>query len=273
MPNWTTNLKTGDSRPKLDHVRVKIKEDEETGEVFFASYNSETKSDDIIASPINGVVIGTAIMLEGFDSSLKKSYRSNYIFNTSTFTTQIYKPEGGVVFDKPVSYATAKNKMMEFVGAATKAVYVFFVFNMEDSKIYAISSNMSLSIEADKKISNAKNNGNILTITPVKYSKDSDVSKKVKEILGKLALKNAPKYVEFKIGDPIPDSVAIESGLVDAIGKFNEYSKVVVNVEEKKEVVDETPTVEEKQGLRKDKTDTKEVDLQPSSVEDDDLPF
>ena len=109
-------------RPRLDHKRLRVKQDEVSKSVNFIYYNNETKENEIVKAPITGALIGTALMLEAFDNSTQRTYRSNYIFNTANESTQIFSPTGQKEFDKPVGYNTAK-RLISLTGMSV--VYIF----------------------------------------------------------------------------------------------------------------------------------------------------
>jgi|GEM_PF-5356088 len=275
MSNWTKSLKsTGSDRPKLNHRKLKIKEIEGGG-VLFAYYDNELKVDVPVEAPLNVAVIGSALQLSAYDNAMKKSYRSNYVFDTKAKTTQVYKPEGTAMFDHPVTYAEAKEALMAAAGAATKVKYVWFLYDLDNGQMYGAESNVSVSIEINKKIQSHINNGMSFSVSPTEYQKDDErISKKTREMLGKLADKNKPKFVWFELGKPIEDDVAESSGLVDAIAEYNLYSAVAAQpVVEKEDTVYAPKEESHIDGLMKRTKVENTPDLQPSSVEDDDLPF
>lgn len=275
MSNWTKNLKsTGSDRPKLNHRKLKIKE-VDGGGLLFAYYDSETKTDVPVESPLNVAVIGSALQLSAFDNQMQKSYRSTYVFDTKAKTTQVYKPDGNAMFDHPTTYAEAKDALMAAAGAATKVKYIWFLYDLDNNQTYGVESNVSVSIEINKGIKNHINNGMSFTVTPTEYHKDDErISKKTREMLGKLADKNKPKFAWFELGKPIEDDVAESSGLVDAIKEYNLYSAVAIPPTVDKEDTVYAPKEESHiDGLMKRTKIENTPDLEPSSTEDDDLPF
>ena len=275
MPNWTSALKGGSGdHPKLEHKRVRVKQNEENGEIYFSYYNSETKLEEHIQAPIQGALIGTALLLEAYDNTMRKSYRSNYIFNSKAETTQVYKPDGTKLFDKSVTYADAKNKLHELTGN-TKVFYVLFVYDLDQNETYGIYTNVSIAIDQHKKVSSGLHNGLRLVLTPKEYGKDTNISKKTAEMLGKLAMKNTPKFADMEVGKPISDEEAEHSYLMDVIEKFNKWSEVVHPADAPVSDIDRSnglaDGIAEKRNARKEEDDLSK--LNPKDPEDDDLPF
>lgn len=279
MENWRDSFKdSGSSRQKLDHKRVKIKEDENDGSLSFVYYDSTTKSDVTIESPINCAILGSAMNISAFDNQLRKSYKSNYIFDTKANATQIYKPDGKAMFDKPTNYQLAKSQLVEIMGAAVKPKFVWFVFNLDNSEIYAIEGNPTISIDIKNKINDGISNVAKFAALPSSYKKgDERFGKKTIESLGSLANKNNPKFPWFDTDGIVSDDVADKSGLIKAKIDFDAYKKSVtpiVETEEKGENTTYAPKEESHiDGLMKRTRVENTPDLEPSSVEDDDLPF
>jgi hypothetical protein len=269
MANWTKALKrpAGD-RPKLEHRRVRIKQDEKTKECFFTCYNSETKENEHIESPIQGYLIGTGLLLEAFDNQMQNTYRSNYIFNTKDNSVQVYTPTGSKEFDKPVTYAEAKAKMIALTGGA-KVLYVMFVYDIESGETYGVHTNVSIGIDQHKQVKSHIGNGASIVLTPMEFGADTNISKKTRESLGKLALKNTPKYANIEIGAEITDEQPRESRLLDIIDLFVEWSGAAITAETETQSIDKSNGMADEIANKRGGEDLSAL----NPKEDDDLPF
>jgi hypothetical protein len=266
--SWIQKTKVADdSRPKLAHKRVSVKMGED-GVCRFMWYDSEAKTEEEVKS-ISGALIGKCYVLEQYDNSLKKTWRSNYVFDNNN--VMIFSPiDGKKAFDKPISYKDAKAWLTAKVGGA-KSKYVYWVYDLDSCVLYAVYSNISIAIDQSNRYKKEIGNGNRITLNPEEYSQNTQISTATKEMLGKVALKNKPNFANISFSnDPITDEEAETSGLMDIIDKFNEYSKVTVAAK-----VENAEPTNRMSNMDNFYRETAEMNAAASSDDDneDDLPF
>lgn len=263
-------------KPKLTYKKVEVKEDEKTGEVYFHWWNKETKQYEKIDS-IKGAKLGNCMSLEIYDMDLNKSWVSNYVFDTRGNNTMIFDPiKKGRAFDNAISYEDAKNWLLTKVGGSLKTMYNIWLFDFKTQQIYAIKTNSTLAIYQSKKIEKSVSDGYSIELIPTKYEDGFVEGNGVSDKFKNLAKKNKPKFASMELSDKIdktaPYMQALDAAFDDFLAfKIGSSSSIPAPVVEK-ETTSYPAHNNHVDGLKKGNS-VEEVDLQPSSVEDDDLPF
>lgn len=277
--SYLDEIKKQDSsgRPTLNYKRVDVREDETTGALSFSWYNKETKKSESIES-IVGAKLGNCMSTEVYDDSIKKSWYSNYVFDTSNENTMIFDPiKKGKAFDKPINFQDAKNWLLTHVGGTVKSFYTIWVYSVNDDCIYAVKTNSTIGIDQINKLENKIKDGHLITLTPKKYSADFKFSGKVKDGFLKFAAKNPPKFANVEIGEKITKDSPFIDGLDLAMDEFNAFKAGFVGVtsfENKEKPAEHHVDVEglAKAPSKKGGVDVSDMISQPVT-DDDDLPF
>jgi hypothetical protein len=269
--SWKDKRKS-ENKPILNEKRVYVKLDKETQKLGFMSYDKESKININLGNEIKGVLLGTAMAMECYDSKFNKNnggtYKTPYIFNTKNVAC--FSPTGN--FEMSSDYKSVKEYMQKEAGANPRVFQVLFIYT--GKSIIAVYTNISIAIgQLNKYQSNLMYN--YININTEEYNKDtSDVDKKAKELMGKLANQNPPKFANITIGKEISDEWATECNLENIIDMFNDYKSYYSKIIEKPEDTTELPV-----GL--DKKEVKELDSivenynskATTSKSDDDLLF
>jgi hypothetical protein len=255
-----------------------VKEDKDTGEVSFQWYNKETKCHEKIDS-IKGAKLGNCMSLEIYDMALDKSWVSNYVFDTQGANTMIFDPiKKGRAFDKSVSYEDAKNWLLTKVGGSLKAYYNIWVFDFKTQQIYAVKTNSTLAIYQNNKIEKKITDGYSIELTPSKYQDGFVDGNGVSDKFKNMAKKNPPKFASVELSDKMdasaPYMTALDAAFDDFLAfKLGSSSVVSPPTVEKEDTVYAPKEESHIDGLMKRTKVENTPDLEPSSVEDDDLPF
>ncbi|MBN2776802.1 MAG: hypothetical protein JXR36_04125 [Bacteroidales bacterium] len=261
--SWTDNLKNAPNleKKRFNHKVVKVVKND-SGVPEFVHYDKD--AGNIVVPKISGAIVGDTLLLESFDSRLNKMWRSAYILNRDKVS--IFKPTGGFATDKPIPYKEAKILIEQMSGSRPRLFNVIFVYDYNEKETYGIYTNATISFDQMAKHSDSvRKKGCEVTFVPEIYSKKSDVSDKAMEMLGKVALKNAPSFANMVIGDPISEDIAEQSGLIDVINEYNEWSNDAFtskDVQQNEQFYNEA-----------DNTPIDNSNNNDNSNDDDDLPF
>jgi len=233
---------TGTDYPKIEPAFfLKMKEIE--GKAVFAYWDKTAEKDIIIAKPITGMLIGTAMNMEAYSDDLGRhggSYKSTYYFNKShQLGILAPKKEGfGIVFKGTA--AEAEVWLNKESGTQPHKKAIFFVLTVK-GELIAVQTNLSIAID-QLSVFKGKETlfDNLITLTPKIFSQDNKaISGKCKTILGKFASKNPPKYAEISVAGEITEEWIAEINGEAVIDNYAEWKKYVldsnVGVEEKKE--------------------------------------
>lgn len=266
-------------KPTLNYKRVDVKEDEDTGELYFSWYNKESKKSEKILS-ITGAKLGNCMSLEIYDDSIKRSWYSNFVFDTQGENTMIFDPvRKAKAFDKPVSYENAKNWLRSQVVGTVKSYYNVWIYDVNNNCIFAVKTNATIAIDQINKIDSKIKEGTCITLTPTKYSKDFKFNGKVSDGFLKLAAKNKPNFANIELAEKITKDSPFIDDLDLAMDDFNAFKIGFVGVasfENKEKTDDHHSGIE---GLAKapknnNKVDTSDMLSSPTAmVDEDDLPF
>lgn len=198
----------------FQRTRVSIKDIDK--KYFFTTYNKETKSHDTLKAP-QGVFMGTAMAFDCFDPGFPPkggTYRSAPYFSKKD-TITLFDPTGKVA--KRGSYEEIEKHLNDNHVPVKKKMLIYLA--TEDG-VLEIESNISVTIDLTSQHRD-KLKTNIVKLTPTLLDvKGGDVSKKTVDILGKLAMRNPPKYAKFEFGPEITDSYANSIGLEDKLKSF-----------------------------------------------------
>lgn len=219
--SWKDNAKqagAGSAGPKLDVAYKFTMKKNEAGEIGFELYVKDENgngTNQMVAKPISGVLLGRCMKASAFDQSFGKngnSYNTDYYFTNKKVV--LYAPgTGGKVVEGDMeaveSYVGANVR-----GAKLKKAMVLFVAT--DKGLIEISTNLSLGIEQTNKIGE-KWLENEVVMTPVLYTPaDKEISNKTHEMLNgkaRLAEKNPFVWVKLELGAVITPEMEVKLDL------------------------------------------------------------
>lgn len=254
---------------KLPTVHSWSVAEDEDGNIVFKRWDKTLEKNILSEHPLEGIYIGGAMKLSAFDDNLGSS-GGNY------FSSHYVNKENIVLFrpgKKIESVAKGNIEVIEkWIATNTTArsprkKWCFFVLT-EDGLI-EIQSNITIAIDQLKRHKEAIKE-NYAHFTPSLYDETSDLTKSCKEMLGKFAKKNPPKYAYLQASEliSIEDWEGWEAE--ETIKIFAEWKKQKASITTAiAEEVEETKT-EENKGEDFGKSQT------PANVApeiNDDLPF
>lgn len=221
MSNWKDKVKNlgRKSSPKIEIARrLSVKMND--GTPMFVEYDKDAKTNNYSSAKLEGVLLGNCMIMEAFSDTLGRNggtYRSDYFFKKDRVT--LYGG-GDKVFSgtaDEVDAWVAKNTSEK--GAKKRMV----LFLLTRDGVVAITTNMTLGIDAVNGIGNMSQT-NLVTVTPKLFSQsDKSIGRKAKEVLGKLAAKNPPAYASLAVGEEIDDMFATATNLGDVVDQFLEW--------------------------------------------------
>lgn len=202
-----------------------IKEHPTNGKICFSFWDKaeeeEEKTQKFSSKSITGIFLGAALKLTAFSQELGK--------NGGTYYTSIYFKNTDIV----TLFAPGNDgKSIKKFSGNIEAVKSFLVNSRCQPKVHRclymltknglakIETNVTIAIDQLNKIEKELTEKKI-TLTPMLFDPESKtISKRGKEFLSKLAIKNPPKYAEITLGSEITDQEAEEWGIEAAIDEF-----------------------------------------------------
>lgn len=289
----------GGDIPKLPIVtRLQMKENPATGNVAFAQWNkgeNGAKGEYLYGEkPLKGLLIGSAMMLKVFDSTIGRD-------GGSLFSAPYLSKENIVMFEptptglkklvqgtKEVVEATilAKHPQADRPSVSVLLYLLVFPTGKKAGGLYEIETNASIAFDG-MKIHKNDITDNYTVLVPSLYDpKDLTITTVAHQVLGKFAKTNKPKYAKITIAERIPDEVYDTELVSQVLDAWDEWKEFVLA---KKEVKDEaTNTDTQSTAYAKEGTGTKaqddprldnragrgakQMELEPEE-EGDDLPF
>jgi hypothetical protein len=253
MSNWKEKAKEAQGQEsnypqflKTIDLHLTVRTDPK-GKACFSFWNKEKGERVFSAKPIEGVLIGSAMRMSGYDRNLGA--------NGSTINSSIFYTYG----DPTVAFAMGSvakrgtaSEIQQYIenetGGTVKKRRVLFIKTLSGSLV-EIETNMSLSIT---EMNNLNTLDNFVIAEPKIYDAD-DFDKKTNKYLGSLAKSNPPKYAHLVNGDAITDEFANEvdlGNIFDEYIAFEKFTRTAGDTQEgKPEPIQEEPELEENSGL------------------------
>jgi len=227
--------------------RLDIKVNPESGKVCFRFWDKNATTDngtgaEVFSSRVlQGVFVGDAMRMSGFDQGMMRSLESSVYFSNND-SIAIFEPShagGGV---KVFTGNSEECKMfLKKRGIDASVHKILFVHTETGTK--AIRTNMTIAIDQLKAMKKEFEN-NYIVLTPQEYDPSTPtVSKKGKEYLGPFAAKNRPKYAEISVGDEMTEEDLVALNIEQVIEDFLAWRTFVVN-KGKGEAVTQQPYVD-----------------------------
>ncbi len=263
----------GNDVPRLDILqRFEVKEDEK-GKPVFQYYDAEAMERKNHAKAIEGVYVGRAFKLTCFDDELGSkggSYFSSYYFKNNFVT--LFKPvRGGIKRVVTGTMEAVEAYLTDAKGNPSKKMVLFV---LTQGGVVEVHTNISIAIDQFKAYTKDKERllDYMIKLSPKVYHKDNpDVGSKAKEILGKFADKNPPKYASLEQGKPITGEIAEKWDIESVCDEFLEWK------EYRESQAPKEPEDADKKQVENDinePSSSRDLD-NPENLEDseDDLPF
>lgn len=198
---------TGSSSPQLNiSKRVDIKEID--GKAQFVVYNKETEKNEVIPSPITGILIGEAMQMSSYSDNLGSkggTYQSSYYFHNSDVIALFAPTAKGydiVAKGTPEEVAAFISKEST---SKDKKRRVLFILTSEG--LVALTTNLTIAIDQKKGIQDHLSS-RLLVLTADTYEENvTPISKQAKEYLGKFRTKNPPKFANMELGNEITEKM------------------------------------------------------------------
>lgn len=212
--------------PKLTIVyNFDVKENPKNNKVCFSfwdkSEDEEVKTQKFSSRDITGIFLGAALKMTAFSSELGK--------NGGTYFTSIYFKNSDII---TLFAPGADGKSIKKFSGNIEAVKSFLVNSRCQPKVHRclylltnlglvkVETNVTIAIDQMNRVEKELSD-RLMVLTPMLYDPDGKtISKRGKDYLSKLAVKNPPKYAEISLGSEITDQQAEEWGLEAAIDEF-----------------------------------------------------
>lgn len=253
--------------PKLN-IAYKIDLKESNGQAVFSTFNKDTKENNIVDSPIQGIFIGAGMQMSSYSDNLGVrggNYMSDYYFSNKNIVLFAPASKGYEVVCKGSSdYVEAYINRKSTSNPKKKQV----LFILNESGLIAVITNLSIAIDQLTKNKEALGEKYIILSPQIFKESSQTISKKAKEYLGKFRTKNPPKYAEISVGEFITEKDWNDwnaSEVIKQFKAFKEYKSGTVEPLDIEPAKEETPAP---------KVDGKpEAKASPVQTYTDDLPF
>lgn len=260
----------GKTYTKLNIVRS-IEVTEKDGKPCFKFYNKDSEEEDkntYFDKPIKGIFIGDAMQMSAFDQNMGANggqYRTGFYFNKKHKFAIFHNDRG--TFKTDLVGTAEEIEAFIRTNATGNPVKRKVLFILTEKGLVSVTTNMSIAIDhLNKKKEQLESHE--ITLMPRIYSPNIEcVSKSTKDIIGKLAAKNPPKFAEILVGDEIKWEKYLDADA--AIETFIKWRKEKLGgvedvVEEEEE---ETPVINEPES-----SGPEAIDM-PDDDDDSGLPF
>lgn len=244
--------------------------EDEQSETAFKSWNKETEQNEFYYEPLKGIYIGGAMKLSAYDDNLG-SKGGNY------FSSHYVNKENIVLFEPGKTIKRVCQGNMEEIEKwiATNTTSraprkKWCIFLLTEQGLVEVQTNITIAIDQLKKNKEAISERYVILV-PTLYSPDNDLSKSCKEMLGKFATKNPPKYASLSTGELITEMDFENWDTENVIETFKEWKKQKASIQTTAaEPKAEEVISEEKEGEVFGKAQIPNIN--PAEIKDD-LPF
>lgn len=251
MTNYRDKLKEsqgeGSDIPRLDvdlHLEMK---QSPNGKSSFRWWDGEKKQAMHSTKPITGILIGAAMVAEGFSRDLGNkggTYKTSFYFtkkdSVALFGDGRVAAKGTMEeIENWVSMNTSEKKLSK------KRV----LFIKTKQGFVAIATNLSLAIDNIKKFDRETFLDYAITLTPQLYAPDDTaISQNCHEkYLGPLAATNPPTFAVISKGEAITDEMAAELNIEPFIDMYKAFKKYQTGGNDAPATTQQTPPPEQAQ--------------------------
>ncbi|MEI7898079.1 MAG: hypothetical protein WCJ26_13655 [bacterium] len=198
----------------------------------FRYYDPTAKENAWRYDPLKGILIGSAMRVSSFDSGYGKGVRSNLYFSHKNNISLYWSGDNKSFYRG--DWEGAKK-------ATQNPKQVMCLFLLTSGGLIEIQTNLSIAIDQLKRIKD-KSFEYLITLTPTVYSKESNISKATKDILGPLCFTNPPTFADISLGDPLTNEIAAKYEAkkhARQFVKFKEYRNGLAPEPQSTEIIEE----------------------------------